>query len=207
MRQRPYNKEQLETIDLILKYLNSCSHSRIESLKENIKPYLAFRQDVEVFQEKYLTDVCTLRCFTSKTSACCSREGIATFFADTVINILVSSDDEIESLVKALLFDKGGPKCVYLSNEKGCLWHLKPIVCEMFLCDQAKEDVLKKDNQLKHRWEALRIKEKEFTWPDKPVLFDELEEIFIKEGLDSPLMYFHKSPGLLRIIRDRITQI
>ena len=37
------------------------------------------------------------------------------------------------------------------------------------------------------------------TWPDRPVLFDELEKLFIKEGYDSPLMYCHKSPGLLRL--------
>jgi hypothetical protein len=75
----------------------------------------------------------------------------------------------------------------------------------MFLCDQAKKTVLETDDQLKLEWEKLRKKEKDFTWPDKPVLFDEIEEIFINAGLDSPLMYFHKSPGLLRVKKIKTT--
>ncbi|MFC1494817.1 hypothetical protein ACFL6W_06030 [Thermodesulfobacteriota bacterium] len=47
--------------------------------------------------------------------------------------------------------------------------------------------------------DQLKEDEKCFTWPDKPVLFDELEALFIKKDFDSPLMYFHKSPGLLRV--------
>lgn len=122
-----------------------------------------------------------------------------TFFADMFINLLLSSNEETESLLQTLLSDTGGTKCVYLSNRKGCLWHLKPIVCEMFLCDQAKETVLERDGRLKSEWEELRQKEKNFTWPDKPVLFDEIEGIFINKGFDSPLMYFHRNPGLLSI--------
>jgi hypothetical protein len=38
-----------------------------------------------------------------------------------------------------------------------------------------------------------------YTWPSRPVLFDKLEELFIQEGFDSPIMYFHHSPGLLRL--------
>jgi len=121
-----------------------------------------------------------------------------TFFADVVINLLLSSDEDIESLMQILFSDPGGTKCVFLSNKKGCLWNIKPIVCEMFLCDKAKKTVLEVNDQLKLEWEELRKKEKNFTWPDKPVLFDEIEEIFINKGFDSPLMYFHKSPGLLR---------
>jgi hypothetical protein len=197
----PYNQEQMEAINLVRKTFRECSPSEIESLKSCLGPYLDFRRQTKVFQDQYLAQICTRNCFTSWTSACCGREGIMTFFADVVINILLSSREEIERLVQTLLSDKGGTKCVYLSHEKGCLWQLKPIVCEMFLCDQAKEQVLKADHRLDRRWQELRQKEKDFTWPDKPVLFDELEEIFIQKGVDSPLMYFHKSPGLLRIKR------
>jgi hypothetical protein len=54
------------------------------------------------------------------------------------------------------------------------LWRLKPIVCEMFLCDRAKASVLDKDKALRDLWEGLLLKEKQFTWPDKPILFDAL---------------------------------
>jgi hypothetical protein len=69
----------------------------------------------------------------------------------------------------------------------------------MFLCDRAKETVLGKDKNLSDRWEALLQDEKQFTWPDKPILFDDLEELFLEAGLKSPLMYCHLSPGLLRV--------
>ena len=199
MQPSPYNKEQLEAIKIVRQYLDKCPASEIESLKVRLKPYLAFRQETAKFQAQHLSEICNQNCFTSWTSACCGREGIMAFFADVVINLLLSSDEEIDSLTHTLLSDPGGTKCVYLSNEKGCLWRLKPIVCEMFLCDQAKKSVLEVNDRLKLEWEELRKKEDSFTWPDKPVLFDEIEEIFFNEGFDSPLMYFHKSPGLVRV--------
>jgi len=45
----------------------------------------------------------------------------------------------------------------------------------------------------------LEAKRKRFTWPDQPVLFDDLESYFMKSGYRSPLMYLHNSPGLLRV--------
>ena len=205
MHPSPYNKEQLDAIKIIREHLDACQNFEIESLKARLKTYLAFRRQTAEFQDRHMSEICNHNCFTSWTSACCGREGIMTFFADVVINILLSSKEEIETLTQTLISDIGGTKCVYLSNEKGCLWHLKPIVCEMFLCDQAKKTVLETDDQLKLEWEKLRKKEKDFTWPDKPVLFDEIEEIFINAGLDSPLMYFHKSPGLLRVKKIKTT--
>lgn len=205
MHPSPYNKEQLDAIKIVRQYLEICQNFEIESLKIRLKPYLTFRQETAEFQDRHMSEICNQNCFTSWTSACCGREGIMTFLADVVINFLLSSKEEIESLTQALISDIGGTKCVYLSNKKGCLWHLKPIVCEMFLCDQAKKTVLEVNDQLKREWEELRKKEKDFTWPDKPVLFDEIEEIFIKTGFDSPLMYFHKSPGLLRIKKAKTT--
>jgi len=59
--------------------------------------------------------------------------------------------------------------------------------------------LMDKNPALDARWQELLLKEKEFTWPDKPILFDDLEEIFLKAGLKSPLMYCHLSPGLRRI--------
>jgi hypothetical protein len=40
---------------------------------------------------------------------------------------------------------------------------------------------------------------KSFRWPDRPVLFDQLEQVFMAVGCRSPLMYINTSPGLLRI--------
>jgi hypothetical protein len=69
----------------------------------------------------------------------------------------------------------------------------------MFLCDQAKQSLTSSGNALMTQWKDLRQLEKRFTWPDKPVLFDILEELFIQAGIDSPLMYLHKSPGLIML--------
>jgi hypothetical protein len=115
-----------------------------------------------------------------------------------VINLLLSSPAEIDALLRAVSDAATGPDCVYLSGE-GCLWRLKPIVCEMFLCEHVKTRVLGEDRSLRNRWEGLRRRERLYTWPTRPVLFDELEALFRAAGLDSPLMYFHKSPGLLRV--------
>jgi hypothetical protein len=193
-----YNRDQLEALLMVHRHLRGLPASGIETLKQIIGPYLRFRAEVGAFQEHHLADVCTQKCFADRTSACCGREGIATFFADVVINVLLSSEEEANSLLRSLSGDQGGFKCVYLGR-KGCLWRLKPIVCEMFLCDHAKEILHRKSEDLLRNWENLRLKEKEFTWPDRPVLFDELEEIFINASIESPLMYFHRSPGLLRV--------
>ena len=183
---------------MVHRHLRGLPASDTEALKATVRPYLGFRAKVRAFQERYLSDVCTQNCFTNRMSACCGKEGIATFFADVVINVLLSSDEEIEPLLKALSGDQAGFKCIYLS-QTGCIWHLKPIVCEMFLCDHAKEILQRKRQDLWRLWEDLRLQEKTFTWPDRTVLFDELENQFMEAGLESPLMYFHRSPGLLRV--------
>ena len=193
-----YNRDQLEAIQMVQRHLGRLSRDQMTRLRRRIEPYLQFRGEVTDFQKQHFSEVCTEKCFTSQTSACCGREGIATFFADVVMNALISKEEEVEGLLHALSEDTGGFKCVYL-HEKGCLWRLKPIVCEMFLCEHAKESVLGNDKAVAEQWEKLRLREKRYTWPSRPVLFDELEELFIEAGFDSPLMYFHRSPGLLRI--------
>ena len=115
-----------------------------------------------------------------------------------MINVLLSTDKDTDKLLDTLELDTGGFNCVYL-NETGCLWLFKPIVCEMFLCDHAKNSVLGVEESLQSQWEKLRRQERLYTWPSRPVLFDELEDFFIQAGFDSPLMYLHKSPGLLRL--------
>jgi len=183
---------------MVRQYLEGLSQSGVGQMKRRIRNYMRFRTDVADFQSLNFSEICTHKCFTSQTSACCGREGIATFFADVVINVLLSSVGEVDAVLQALFTDRGGFKCVYLT-EDGCVWRLKPIVCEMFLCRQAKETVFSTSDALRNRWESLRRRERRYTWPSRPVLFDELEEVFIRAGYDSPLMYFHRSPGLLRV--------
>ena len=183
---------------MVCKHLRGVTASQLGWLKKRISSYLKFRADVARFQNEHFSDICSQRCFTSQTSACCGREGIITFFADVVINALLSTNEEIDKLLQTLEYDTGGMNCVYL-NETGCLWRLKPIVCEMFICEQAKKTVLADHDFLIRQWEGLRQQERLYTWPTQPVLFDELENFFIEAGCNSPLMYLHRSPGLLRL--------
>ena len=193
-----YNRDQIEAFAMVQQYLRSLSRSRISQIKQWIKPYLRFRDDVADFQVQHFSEICTQKCFASQSSACCNRDGIATFFADVAINVLLSSDREVDALLDILSQDRGGFKCVYLT-ENGCLWRIKPIVCEMFLCKHAKGAVLENNHVLRTQWEKFRRRERQYTWPSRPVLFDKLEGLFIRAGFNSPLMYFHHSPGLLRI--------
>jgi len=162
--------------------------------------YLAFRRRVDDFQDRYFGSICDRTCYQSQLSACCSREGIVTFFADVVINLLVSEESEVEGLAKALQKEDDGFKCVYLGRA-GCLWNVKPIVCEMFLCDPAKSRVFRQHPEAEAEWVELERQRKTFTWPDRPVLFDMIENYFIAAGCSSSLMYLHNSPGLLRVKR------
>ena len=172
--------------------------SERQKLLAEVADYLAFRTQVDKFLSTHFRGVCTQTCFQNRLSACCSREGIVTFFADIVVNVLVSKPEEIENLISILHQSNTGFKCVYLTN-RGCRWKVKPIVCEMFLCDRAKESILSQNQKLKREWELIEARRKLFAWPDRPVLFDRLEAFFIENGFMSPLMYLHNSPGLLRV--------
>jgi hypothetical protein len=193
-----YRLEQLAALETAVRYLRSLSEDQTNQLKAKLTEYLKFRDDVDAFLTENFADLCTRTCFESELSACCSKDGIITFFADILINALYASQQEIETLLASLQNRNEGFKCVYL-NKNGCLMRIQPIVCKMFLCDKAEEAVFAQNPRLKDQWEALRAQKKRFTWPDRPVLFDFLEEIVIKAGLSSSLMYLHNSPGLLRV--------
>jgi hypothetical protein len=150
--------------------------------------------------ERRFKRVCTTSCFQSQRSACCSRDGIITFFADVVVNVLMSTPDEVVQLHTVLNTIRDDLKCVYLGRQ-GCLWRIKPIVCQMFLCDAAAEAVFAGKPELKDQWEAFKQEAQQFKWPDRPVLFDTLEKVFLDAGYESPLMYLHTSPGLLQVKR------
>ena len=193
-----YQKEQSDALDMVRSLLSTFSPEERQKLESEVADYLGFREEVASFLSTHFSRVCTQKCYQSRLSACCTREGIITFFADVVVNALMSQDREINLLLEVLKKPNNGFKCVYL-GEKGCLWRLKPIVCEMFLCEHAKKEVFSENRQLKHKWDELKQREKLYTWPDRRVVFDTLESYFIEAGYSSPLMYMHNSPGLLRV--------
>lgn len=193
-----YQQEQLEAHRMVRSYLQSMPASDRRLLTDMTLDYRVYRQEVNAFLKTHLAGVCTQKCYQSKISACCSKEGIITFFADVVINTLLSSREQIRALIEALQRLNRGYKCIYLGPD-GCRWQLKPIVCEMFICESAHKQVLDPAPAIRKEWEALLLKKKQFTWPDRPVIFDTIETLFIKAGYSSPLMYMHNSPGLLRV--------
>ena len=194
-----YNSEQIEAIAMVLKYFSSVSEKEKGGLKKKCYEYLSFRKQLSEYFVKYVADTCIEKCFTNQRSACCTKEGIIIFFADIVINILCSDKKEIDELLFVLNNStKQGMRCVYL-GDKGCLWKVKPAICEMFLCDTAKKEIFQKHTDASLLWQAFKKREKDFKWPDKPVLFDIIEEYFINKGISSSLMYMHTSPGLIRI--------
>ncbi len=200
---RPYQTEQLQTLRIVRRYLAQICGAERETLKESLTDYLTFRDAVDAFQENYFRDICTRKCYQSKLSACCSRDGIIIFFADVIINALMVDPAELERLQDVLTRPHEGYKCIFLGHE-GCLWQIKPIICEMFLCDTAENAVLKENPAARKRWDTLVRQKKTYTWPDRPVLFDTLERICIDAGYTSPLMFLHNSPALLRVKRQGI---
>ena len=195
-----YQLEQFEALSRVRMHLMSLPRGEKAKLRALAADYLAFRCRVDDFQDRYFGSTCDRTCYRSQLSACCTREGIVTFFADLVINMLISEESEIEGLVKSLQKEEDGFKCVYLGQE-GCLWNVKPIVCAMFLCDSAKARVFNRNPEDEAEWVELERQRKSFTWPDRPVLFDMIENYFIAAGCSSSLMYLHNSPGLLRVKR------
>jgi hypothetical protein len=195
-----YQKEQLDAAAMVRRYLEALPPSEKQQLKELTADYIRFRKSVRVFLENHFGDVCHEKCYRSRLSACCSRDGIITFLADVAINAMFSTVAEMERLLTVLQKPNNGLKCIYLGPE-GCLWKVKPIVCEMFLCDPAQESVFKNNPEAGKKWKDFREAEKSYRWPDRPVLFDTIERIFMDAGHISSLMYLHNSPGLLRVKR------
>ena len=93
-----YQQEQIDALQMVLEHLQSLSEEDQRALADLIAEYLVFRQNVDKFLSANLSDVCTLKCYKNRLSACCSKEGIITFFADVVINALVSSEGEMRLL-------------------------------------------------------------------------------------------------------------
>ncbi len=97
-----YQQEQAESLAMVQRCLATLSASERQALEVKITDYLLFRDEVDTFLSKHFSNLCTKKCYENKLSACCSREGIITFFGDMVVNTLVSCNEEINALLEAL---------------------------------------------------------------------------------------------------------
>lgn len=193
-----YNRDQRTSFEAIDEACSLLPEPELEKLKESLNSYLQFRKALAEYQQRHFAVFCQATCFDGKLSACCGFESIFTFFADQIITFLSSTPKELQALFNKLDQVNNTERCVNL-GESGCTWRISPVSCAMFLCEQAKLNVFRNDPGAEALWKQLQMQEKEFTLPTKPVLFDDLERYFINLGVDSPHMYFHKSPGLLRL--------
>ncbi len=193
-----YQREQLDACDQVSRRISSIDPIHSANLGSDIRSYLLFRKQLESFLLQHFDRYCTQACFENQTSACCSKDGIITFWADVVINVYHSSENQIEELRAAIQKPSYNNKCIYL-DKNGCRWKIRPLGCALFLCDKVQAEVLEQNPNLMGRWEHLKNTGRGFRWPDRPVLFDRLEQIFMAAGCHSPLMYLNTSPGLLRV--------
>jgi hypothetical protein len=146
-----YQKEQLEALDLVLAFLSGLTPARLSMLRADLQPYLDFREKVDRFLSAHFSQVCTRACYQSQLSACCSKDGIITFFADVVVNAVGSDQAQLDRLMRVLSSPQQGLKCLYLTSQ-GCLWQIKPLICALFLCDSAKKAIFQPNKALAGHW-------------------------------------------------------
>lgn len=193
-----YNLEQFDAYMTVKAFFDKASDDEVACLRQMVSSYLDFRAEASEFLTISCAEVCGDICFKTGLSDCCMHEGIITFFADWIVNWLVSSKEETDVLLKALYEPFRDDKCVYL-GPLGCLWKIKPLNCETFVCKQARADIFMKNPEAEQVYEEMLKKKKTFSFPDRPVLFDAIEKFFMDRGVDSETMYFHKGAGLLLI--------
>jgi len=193
-----YQKEQLDALRMVRKGLAQLGPATVSQLKAAAEDYLRFRRQVDTFLQTHFSAVCTHTCFQNRASACCSKDGIITFFADTVVDALSATASQLDALEAVLDRSNTGHRCVYLTST-GCMWTVRPVVCAMFLCDRAMQSAFGQAPAVEQEWQRLRRQARSFKWPDRPVLFDHLEKVFLDMGLRSTLMHLNLSPGLLMV--------
>ncbi len=193
-----YQNEQLDALTQVRHYLDSLSTAEKSRLQAEIQPYLVFQHRVNGFLSRYFNIFCTQSCFENRMSACCSKDGIITFWADVVINACRSDKSQLLDLNEAIKQPYLTHKCVYL-GPSGCRWQVRPLVCSMFLCDKAQDMAFEGKPAVKQEWEDLKNQAKGYRWPDRIVLFDRIEQMCMVAGYQSSLMYLNNSPGLLRV--------
>lgn len=193
-----YNRDQWATFHAVCEAGKDLSLYRLQELKQRVEPYLAFRAEVDRFQRDFVETTCRSQCFDTGLSACCGFESIITFFADHAVSFLLSTREEMDAIFRVLEQPNQTKHCVYL-GPSGCLWKVRPITCAMFYCEELKRQAFTAHPESQPLWEALQAREKDYTWPVKPVLFNDLERVFLDLGALSPHMFFHQSPGLVRL--------
>lgn len=193
-----YQEEQQDALRLAMAAIQHLPENDLAALRSDMAPYLEFRNELSAFLDSHFSKHCSQSCFKNARSACCSRDGIITFWADVVINVCNSSPHQLEALFQALRRPLYPAKCIYL-GAYGCVWQIRPLVCAMFLCERVQNEVFGAHPQARYQWEALQNRARSFRWPDRPVLFDKIETLCMAQGYRSPLMYINSSPGLLRI--------
>jgi hypothetical protein len=194
-----YRKEQLHCHLAVRDALRTMTAADTQRLKDRFIGYRVFRGRVDRFLARHVGQTCTASCFQNHLSACCTKDGAMTFFADHVANAVFGGPEALDAIIGTLSSPAAiSMKCIYL-GPVGCLWQIKPIICQMFLCEPAAQAIALSGNDALTQWRRLEAAAKGFRWPDRPVLFDAVEAEFIALGVESPLMHLHKSPGLLRL--------
>jgi len=194
-----YQREQKDALIQVNENIGSINDVLGDAGAQSLASYILFRQNLDAFSALYFGDYCTQTCFESRTSACCSKDGIITFWADMVINVYHSDKHQIDDLFEAIQNPVFDHKCIYL-GATGCRWQIRPLGCALFLCDGIQSGVLQRPD-LASQWANYRETGRCYRWPDQPVLFDRLEQVFMDAGCRSTLMYLNTSPGLLRVKR------
>ena len=87
---------------MVCRHLATLSRSEIQQLETQIGDYVSFRDEVQTFLSENFSKICDQKCYRSRLSACCYREGIITFFADAVINALAVGRDKRHCLTVGL---------------------------------------------------------------------------------------------------------
>ena len=195
-----YQQEQWDALGQIVEKIGSIASIHDGEDCRAIRSYIRYRKQLDAFLTRHFGRFCTQTCFADRTSACCSKDGIITFWADAVVNVCHSTKDQIDDLFAAIQEPLWPHKCIYL-GENGCRWQVRPVGCALFLCDAVQADVLEPHPELSSQWNSFTEAAKRFRWPDRPVLFDRLEQVFMSVGCRSTLMYINTSPGLLHIKR------
>lgn len=193
-----YLKEQWTALNQIKEWMDAARIFNHRALRDEILGYLEFRERLDRFTGHHFGDYCSRACFENQMSACCSKDGIVTFWADHVINAYTSGMGHADELLTVIGTPTYPDKCIYL-GASGCVWRIRPLGCALFLCDGVQKDVFGADSSLKQAWDGFCTEAKGYRWPDRVVLFDRLEQVFMAAGCLSPLMYINTSPGLLRV--------
>lgn len=77
-----YQNEQMDALLMVRRHLETLTSAELRQFISETAGYLEFRREVRSFLDDHFSSVCTRTCFHSRLSACCTREGIITFFAD-----------------------------------------------------------------------------------------------------------------------------